>query len=190
MSQRRKNGYFADARAQWTTMALIRMFDGGPPVWDPSYPQQTRVRLQCQSCRAELGKVNYHDGTAHGASVPVYLAEVHAAVTNPDARPVEIATMTVVLSPLTIDLGAIWRVTATSKRFVTLDEPARRALGDFLSRLADQYPDGQIPVTANPAEEIQPVCNVRAHRPQAISAGTLLAAARAASNDRWTRINL
>ena len=125
MTQRRKTVYFVDAREQWTTMALMQMFDDSPPVWDPAYPQEERVRLRCNACNAVLGRVRYHDGMAHGAHVPVYLADVQTTVVNPDARPIEVASTTIVLSPLTIDLYGLLQMSTDPNRLGLLDERAR-----------------------------------------------------------------
>lgn len=190
MTQRRKIAHFADEREQWTTMALMRMFDHGPPVWDPAYPQEERVRLRCNACNAVLGRVRYHDGMAYGADVPVYLADVQTVVINPDARPVEVASMTVVLSPLTIDLHGIFRMSADPNKLALLDESARQALFELLRRLSERYPDGRIPVTADAAEKIQVVCSAVAHRPRPMTAGELLTTARSATGDKPTVLRL
>ena len=179
VTQRKKSGNLLDARSQWTNMALLGIL-GDKRVWDPGYPQELLLRLRCKACRAVIGRVVYHDGTAHGARVPVYLADVQTAVVNRSVKPVEVVDMTAVLSPLAIDLAAMRRVVEDPTRRDLLDETHREQLDRFIDDLSDRYPDGQIPVTAPPDEEIRAACNVVAHHPQAATADQLLRTARAA----------
>lgn len=90
-----------------------------------------------------------------------------------------------VLSPLDVDLAAIRRVVTDTSRRHLLDQPLHRQLIAWLDDLAQQYPAGKIPVTADPGEEVRPTCNVSAHRPGATTAGELLEAARNAKRVLW-----
>ena len=173
------------ARAEWTNLALSGLL-GGQRIWSPEYPQEILLRLKCRGCRGgSLGRVVFHDGTTQGAPQPVFLAEVQTVLINPSARPVEAGQSTIVLSPLDINLASIRAMLNDPNRRQPGDDEAQQELFEWLDEMDNTFPDRTMSLMADPAEQVQPVCTVSAHRPAATTAGQLLAEARSSRPILW-----